>query len=385
MARSLPGTLSLARAWEATARIAEALKSFVKIQNSKSSLSFVGSDDEQATSTVRLCIPLSQKHPSWVVFTRTPSILGSSSGPRSVSLSLGNTRPTTCNTHGVEFNTRLRPSVVYSTMTTSVYLGNIPNIYIDSHMNKFRITEITSHMLDGIKFRPQHLNLPSPPNTSAYHVFRPSTPTEVHSSVNELIVTQIEQFDSQSNTVSPTKKPSVLPTGFLTIGGTPLSVVPEVVPSTFPGSQQLWAEVGPTPSLPMSPLPEVPATPRKLRITPSVPASPSLRRSKSKLSSGQTTPIIRRSVPLAEEMDDQPDFAPAAPARFPSRSSAESNDEPPSLLRPELISDMIFHESIITSLKKQKTAASSVLASPDAIPDKLRSVANLLCQGVVEL
>ena len=77
-------------------------------------------------------------------------------------------------------------------------------------------------------------------------------------------------------------------------------------------------------------------------------------------------------------MDDQPDFVPAAPARSTSRSSTNSNEEPPNLLRPELISDMVFHESIIQSLKKQKIASSSLLASPDAIPDRLRSVANLL-------
>ena len=258
-------------------------------------------------------------------------------------------------------------------------------MYIVSHTNKFRFTEITTSLWEGIKFRPQHLNLPVLQSKPAHNVFRPSTQKRPYYTVNKLIITHIEQFDSQSNPVSPTKQPMVLPTGFPTIGGTPLSVVPEVVPSTFPGSQQLWAAVGPTPSIPMSPLPEVPSTSRKLRITPSAPASPSLRCSKSKLSSGQTTPVFRRSVSLAEEMDDQPDFAPAAPARSPSRSSAEGNDKPPSLLRPELISDMVFHESIITSLKKQKTASSSVLASPDAIPDKLRSVANLLSNLVESL
>lgn len=84
MARSLPGTLKLERAWEAIARVAEALKSFKTLSKSKTLSLFMGSNDERATSTVRLCIPHYPKHPSGVNFTRHLSLLGATFGLRSI-------------------------------------------------------------------------------------------------------------------------------------------------------------------------------------------------------------------------------------------------------------------------------------------------------------
>ena len=78
-------------------------------------------------------------------------------------------------------------------------------MYIVYHNNISSFADITPWNLEQFKFGPQQLNLHCSPSTIAHHVFRPGTQQYSFYTINELIVAQIEQFDSQSNPVSPTK------------------------------------------------------------------------------------------------------------------------------------------------------------------------------------